>query len=145
MKAIHKKRLLNVAKALIDEARWRKRNPPRGSEDKFCMKRFVNACGSPACALGTYAHRRDLQRAFKIGEAGMAFPRPWVTTAGGVAIYIADPSRSEGPVMEHFGLTLRETVKLFGERGCGRAKTEHEAAAYIRAFVKRKEREARNA
>src|SRR5688572_21144506 len=35
---------------------------------EFHMHRFVNACGTPACVLGNYAAREDLQSAFRIKE-----------------------------------------------------------------------------
>ncbi len=139
MRTIHKKRLLNVAKALIDEARWRKKNPPRGPEDMFTMGRYGNPCGSPACAIGTYASRRDLQRAFVLkvdGEFGF-------DVFDAADLYI---SHEDGEnICTHFGITSADADALFGGEGCGGAQTEHEAAAFIRAFVKRKEREARNA
>ena len=140
MRKVFRKRLLNVAKALIDEARWRKKNPPRGPEDRFRMTDFTNPCGSPACALGTYASRRDLQRAFalKRGVRGVC-----MVGKDGKRFWL-DGATELAQLNEHFGLNVAEAQELFDDIGCNEARTEHEAAAYIRAFVKRKEREARN-
>jgi hypothetical protein len=53
-------RLLNVAKALRDAAEAKK---------FFCMRDIAivrDDCGTPACALGHYAARRDLQATFEL-------------------------------------------------------------------------------
>lgn len=71
-------------------------------------------CGTPACVWGHYNN---------------AHPRAFARDAGVMV-----------PAMQHFGVTYDEAAELFGSRGCGNAKTGPEAAAYIRAFVKRKEK-----
>ena len=54
--------------------------------------------------------------------------------------YDSAVDRQDSP-QEHFGLSIfSEYLELFGAHGCGEAKTGKEAAAYIRAFVKRKEK-----
>lgn len=147
MEAIHKERLLNVAKALREEAARRKANPPRNSGDRFNMECFANQCGSPGCALGTYAHRADLQSAFRIAK--LAGGTWWVVDAEGEQVYVDGPERdpdtdelhgesyASRSIKEHFGLTDEQAAELFWMTGCGNAQTEHEAADYIEAFVAR--------
>lgn len=132
MKAVHKKRLLNVARALEESPK----------PNAFTMTDFAQQCGTPACALGHYCSRRDLQKAFKLGGN---LVRLWpVDIKQERAIGISDRA-----ITEHFGLSndedllVSENEELFGPEGCGGAKTAKQAARYIRKFVARKEREAK--
>ncbi len=109
MNQIQKKRLLNVAKAL--------REAPEPS--KFTMVRYFNYCGTPACALGHYVFRTDLQKTFAKND----FIR------GGLSSYTDDS------VLTHFGISNRESEDLFGDDGCDMADTAIEAAKYIENFV----------
>ena len=119
---IYAERLLNVVRAL--------RESPL--PQAFTMVSFVwgsgnqHPCGTPACALGHYAARADLQGAFIVNR-----------TFG----YMC-PTNSElstcANSMEHFDLTEREHFELFGTDGCGQARTTEQAARYIEAFVDRK-------
>lgn len=103
------KRLLNVAKACRES-----RDP-----HAFTMQRFVwDHCGTPACAVGHYAARRDLQRCFTLAELQL----------GRLHYYSVR-------VLNHFGITKHEAMCLFGEFGCDRAKTVTEAAEFIESFV----------
>lgn len=111
---MNKERLLNVAKAL--------REAPE--PEKFTMIQFVHlapegGCGSPACALGHYAFRQDLQSAFTQDTFG---PQSGIGCA------------SE-EVLEHFGITEMQACQLFDSRGCDDANTPTEAADYIEKFV----------
>jgi len=124
MKAIHKKRLLNVAKAC------RETKFPKA----FTMSQYTRMegdwpCGTPGCALGNYAARRDLQRGFLIDSYGNARDR-----VCGLGLLPA--------AERHFGLAFGEVHRLFGPNGCGSAKTAKQAARFIENFVKRKERKA---
>lgn len=128
MRALHIRRLLNVVRALEESP-----NP-----DKFTMKRFGHECGSPACALGHYCSRPDLQSAFLLSrhaEDAACWPAPTddVTACLGI---------DNIEICAHFGLTADEAMDLFDENGCGGAQTALEAAKYIRDFVSRKEDEA---
>jgi hypothetical protein len=136
MNKVHQKRLLNVAKALRESA-----NP-----EAFTMEWFVHgdteqrdqgrvspfSCGTPACAIGHYAARRDLQRELKIvvreGDAEVVDSRRLPATCWSVH--------------EHFGVTPDESRDLFAYAGCGGAKTPKAAARYIERFVARKVKEA---
>lgn len=92
-------------------------------------------CGTPGCALGHYAARRDLQRTFTLQTEGEMVD---VCTANGE--WVAFPL--EDSVLEvfeeHFDLSASEVERLFGPDGCGRAKTPNKAADYIERFVKQR-------
>lgn len=131
MNKIQRKRLLNVARAL--------RESPKPED--FTMVGYANLCGTPACALGHYAARTDLQKVFRLV----------------VSVYVAnyDGNRYTNPplrlrarprvrdaigyahteVLEHFGINVPAAEELFGSRGCNRAQTAIEAAEYIERFV----------
>lgn len=123
---MNKERLLNVAKALRESP-----NP-----ETFSME-FFHRCGTPACALGHYAARADLQSTFELRE-GFGFQ-----LAGKPA---ADTLMFDGEeICEHFGITQEDAYRLFrdsdddGDReipcGCGGAQTAIEAAEWIERFV----------
>jgi hypothetical protein len=127
MRKVHKERLLKVARALRESA----------VPEDFTMRCFVNECGTPACALGHYAARRDLQRAFRISaEEGTDVdgnPAVYYYIRSKDGVYIAHDVE---PV-EHFGLDEEQAEELFGGHGCGNAKTPKAAARYIERFVAR--------
>lgn len=147
MNKIQEKRLLKVAKAL------RKSKQPQ----KFAMDKFVwgemdrlpmgadreqelNFCGTPACALGHYAARKD-QRFLKI-----VVDQPYVDNETPVASvkYFRNGDRIsyvDERIQEYFGIDYVETELLFGPEGCGEATDAIEAAKYIEQFVKDKRRE----
>lgn len=157
---VQETRLLNVAKALRDAHAARK---------KFTMEKFVfgqqdqissgdynyetgeygpacnqeeNFCGTPACALGHYAARTDLQRLLKVVVqkdyrgakfASLAF---FGTEADGDDNC---PQYDDEKFEQHFGLDYHEMEELFGGDGCGNARTALQAAKYIERFVKQKQ------
>ncbi len=112
-------RLLSVVRAL-EEAK-----EPEPGKPGFSMSMFVHGCGTPACALGHYAARRDLQSEFEIVGDQLMF------------------KNGTHPLLDgslHFGfdaLDLDHMSELFSASGCGGAKTRHEAADYIRDFIRR--------
>jgi hypothetical protein len=114
-------RLLNVAKAL--------RESP--DPDKFTML-HVHTCGTPACALGHYAARRDLQEMFQLSPT---------TEVGVLTIGVWGATRSTHGwltfVAHHFGITDDQAYLLFGGFGCNAAQTPNAAARYIENFVAR--------
>jgi hypothetical protein len=116
-------RLLNVARAL--------RESP--TPEKFEMGNVTHACGTPACAIGHYIARQDLQQEFK--------PLPvdsiYMGSLGTAKIVIGEDvfDWENVRVREHFDITAREFEELFGPSGCGMAKTPIEAAEYIERFV----------
>ena len=118
---MHFKRLLNVAKSLREAA------PKRKKDGKFSMEDYVNRCGTPACALGHYAARTDLQKTFKIRNS-LYYNNEF---------YLSQPDDGGE---EHFGIYADEHVELFGVDGCDNAKTPIQAARYIEGFVKRKQK-----
>lgn len=120
---MNKKRLLNVAKALREAP-----NPKQ-----FTMLRFgrsgANRCGTPCCALGHYAARKDLQQTFALNANGQLC-RADDPRLGFIGI--------DNPlVQEHFDISLGQTGELFDSEGCDSATTVERAAQYIENFVKR--------
>lgn len=124
---IHAQRLLDVARAT------RETSVP----DNFTM-RYFGDCGSPACALGNYAVRRDLQRVFYLGKLPGSSTRLFLLSVADNGLVSCLVSCNEGLVQRHFGISEAEAVELFSGVGCGHAQTPEAAAAYIEAFVARK-------
>ncbi len=132
------KRLLNVAKALRESER-----PEFFTMGRFGFlpfERIVNSCkavgtyapecGTPACALGHYAARKDLQKTFTLSG-----------NRCNAAKLAPDGSGRVGVAEKHFGISYREYLELFDSGGCGRAQTPKTAALYIERFVARKIKE----
>ncbi|MEM9388719.1 MAG: hypothetical protein AAGA68_27000 [Pseudomonadota bacterium] len=112
-------RLRKVVRAL------RESPPP----ESFTMRVFGQGCGTPACALGHYAARRDLQRTFKLSPHGL------LRGGDGTRLYDA-----YGAATEHFQLSGDDVaIELFGAHGCDDAATAEGAADYIEAFCDRVE------
>ena len=108
-------RLRNVVRAL--------RESP--APDDFTMSRFLNSwCGTPACAIGHYTLRRDLQHEFTVVRGRV--------NLGG------DTMDDWNPLVQPFDVTSEESTELFGVTGCGNAKTIEQAATYIEGFIERK-------
>ncbi len=137
-----KKRLLNVAKALRETQ----------TPDDFRMSLFGNACGTPACALGHYASRTDLQKAFvfRVNREDAAYNKRQSqamledpsTYRGLISPHVATVKRPraalwyDGPeILEHFGITDYQAELIFGGHGCGGARHPDEAAQFIERFV----------
>lgn len=151
MNKVQTKRLLNVARALRESpapklfnmskfvwgdnvGRWCSNDPTFALNEK-------NFCGTPACALGHYGARKDLQKTFSI-KIGVEFAE-LVSVKPNPSEYEDDEpdyfvSCNTGNVLEHFGLTLEESHTLFAEEGCGGAKTAKGAASFIEKFVAKK-------
>lgn len=128
----YKTRLLNVAKALRESP-----NPNAfdmsiyGHDGEFHYwnwsgKETKFDCGTPACALGHYASRRDLQKTFRLDE-------DYIVVNDNEVIGYASQE-----ISDHFGITFGECAELFDADGCNNAKTAKQAAKYIERFVKEK-------
>ena len=117
---MRKDRLLNVARALRES-----KNP-----EDFDMGMYGHACGTPACALGHYAAREDLQHTFTLDAVNdsILVGEDWV----------GFDSRD---VRDHFGITPSEALELFEAEGCAGAKTAIEAAEFIERVVAEREAE----
>lgn len=149
MNKIQEKRLLNVARALRES-----QNPERftmagfvwgdrllGLKDSWVKPQVEESwCGTPACALGHYAGRTDLQKTFKIRK-NLDFspdgPSAAIVDRDGITLDHIDGQL----VQDHFGLNNEEVVELFGATGCNRARTPLDAAKYIEAFVRLKKKQ----
>lgn len=131
MRAIYRKRFANLIRVLRDAQK---------SEDlraKFTMNQYgfsatttaYDACGTPACAMGHYAFRKDVQRTFSLNTGG------WVVAYDGH--HIPDEASH---FAEHFGISLDEVERLFGFEGCNNAKTPKQAADFLAAWLKKETR-----
>lgn len=146
-------RLLNVAKSLRES-----KTPKRFTMNKFVWGemdrlaydlRDVNAekfvqkerdfCGTPACALGHFGARTDLQSLLKIrtrvvdGEkiAGLEYSRGLSEDQDKLVSYL------DKRVQKYFGIDEGEADRLFGPDGCGNAKSVNAAANFIERFVQK--------
>lgn len=105
-------------------------------EDDVKKTADVNFCGTPSCAIGHFAGRRDLQKLLKIGHAinlsDPSKPGPMeVQDNDGNKVMVQDEL-----LQNYFGLGVDDLDQLFGAHGCGSAKTPKDAAKYIERFVK---------
>lgn len=117
MNTFQRNNFLNLIKAIAEH--------PKPSE--FTMNYYGHSCGTPGCALGTYASRTDLQDTFKLKVYDL------FSTAGYRIDYY------HHLVEKHFGLTTEEVHKLFSATGCGGAATAEEAHAYLVNFLAEKD------
>jgi len=159
MNKVQMKRLLNVARALRDAHAAKKKfdmekwifgdvgalkdsYDPRTGFYKTCNEE-ANFCGTPACALGHYAARTDLQRLLKVSILKDRYGTKYATMDrfGGVA---GDGDWEEQDVKDHFGIDGEEFSELFDPEGCNNARTSLQAAKYIEKFVKRKQNTGRS-
>lgn len=128
MGKIHLKRLRNLVRVL------REAHENEKLRRDFTMERFGfynphGKCGTPACAFGHYAVRRDVQRTFKMDWRGIVF------AAGRLAI--PEPADFAQDIAPHFGISSEECNELFENDGCGKAQTPAQAANYIEQFIER--------
>lgn len=102
------------------------RSTSEADPEDFNMREYGNPCGTPACVLGNYANRTDLQDAFSFEPAQNG---EVVSTTGD---YVAYGGKL---VQKHFGITTYDAAEIFsGESGCAGAKTPAEAVAFLEAF-----------
>lgn len=123
MNAIHLKRLSQVAVALEDASRY------QFFVKIFTMKKWgyesdpVN-CGTPACAIGHFAVRTDLQKSFEL--------------RGDTLFYKGRDVGTPAEFRRYFGLSYGEAKLLFSVSGCDKAQTPRQAAKFIRKFIAKK-------
>ncbi len=153
MNKVQTKRLLNVARALreahaakkkFDMGKWVFGDETALSHDfdldKNCTitkNEEANFCGTPACALGHYAARTDLQRILKVSILKNHEGIPYAT----MDAFGGEPGCDwdDEVVCQHFGITDDEFYELFDAEGCGGARTALQAAKYIEKFVVKKQ------
>lgn len=133
MKQIYLKRLNNLARILREAALIEKtREEFRG----FDMSRWGysarpgQTCGTPACALGHYADRRDVQRRFSLTKQGEVKTHGKGARSGGLIDRAGD----------HFGITSEQAHAMFGggdDPGDNKAKMPNGAAYYVERLIKR--------
>jgi len=119
---VYKQRLLNVVRAL--------RESPE--PHRFTMKSY-SRCRTPACALGHYAFRTDLQDKFYLGEGLGLGP-----VLHGRQCIQSGLSCNSTEIQEHFGLNASEAYCLFNTSGCDNAGNAIAAADYLEKFAREK-------
>lgn len=117
--------LRNVCRALRESPNPSSESP--NSSSGFTMGVYARECGAPACCLGHYAMRHDLQNIFEISTMQR------LKLIGG-----NDVDFDDDPVLKHFGIDIYESHELFSGIGCNKAKTPEEAAQFIENFIKEK-------
>lgn len=127
------------------------------------MNQVIHPCGTPACVWGHYVARTDLQSDFVADLRCSAQARLVTGPSAGWGL-----SYNDEKVCKHFGLRVNDVERLFAaphdectcdraadywyddddhegdclwHGGCGGATTPEDAAAYIRAFVAKREAE----
>ena len=96
----------------------------------FDMQRYVHVCGTPACALGFYAAREDLQSFLTLRAGDMTYTRPDSDMRPSHRACYTDDQ-----LCAHFGLKPKEMFLLFSSRGCDNAATREDAIEYLEGFI----------
>jgi len=81
--------------------------------ESFTTSVFHNPCGTPACVLGHYETYILKDHLFSSNLSTSYTVR----------------------AAEHFDVSFKESLELFGAWGCGGAKTAQQAIAYIEDFI----------
>lgn len=121
--AVFRQRLLNAARSVMEYDH----SEDRVRRGEIYMGGFIKSCGAPACVLGHYAAREDLQDDFKVFGFGI------VHKYGGFSLGF-----DSGYVRKHFNLKSDELKSLFGEQGCGNATRAKQVSEYMNNFVAKK-------
>lgn len=105
----------------------------------FKMNAYAHDCKTPACVLGNYAIRDDLQNVFELHGYTRWDGRMLVglvPKGDEDFLTIHTTLDCDGPtIQEHFALQQGEANNMFGMYGCGDASTPLQAAEYIARFV----------
>ncbi len=152
MNTTQAQRLVNVANALrdadlnhwfFDMDSWgydpKRFNLGERGNPKFTMPEnevdFIDEhkCGTPACALGHYAVRPDLQGKFKLTKEGNLRMRTESRPVLGEEVDLGSLQ-----MHQYFGISYDEAQELFAHDGCDDAQTPLAAARYIERFVRSK-------
>lgn len=133
------KQIMNRRRGIFNVANFKNliRAVESAHPDDFTMETYANDCGTPACVLGHYASRGDLQSEFRLTSPRINMMKMVRNHAGHALSYVSEE------VLTHFGLTPDEADALFSEGGCGQAGDDRDAALqYLRLFLKEREEEA---
>lgn len=127
---INQKRFLNLIKALrespIPEAFNMGCYVRGGMYDDYADKSW---CGTPACILGHYAAREDLQKLLRIKERPDNLFQLVYVRSGEVAEF------QDAAISRHFGISEEQAIRLFSSVGCNEAKTPAQAIEYIEELM----------
>lgn len=120
-------RLLQLADILdqADEIHDQKHEP------LYLQSFYRHSCGTPACALGHWAAAHPERWAFVNDVPWLIDVQPYQNSFHKIEL------RGHNAAAIEFGLKPWQSRLLFGEFGCGNARSSQEAAAYIREFVRR--------
>lgn len=116
--ALGNQRLLQLAE-MLDTADERHR---ANDEPEYDQSYFHHPCGTPSCAAGHWAYSN---------KDRWSFPACRLIDGTGLGI--------QGDLECEFCLSSEEYDELFECDGCACARTANDAAAYIRAFVARRQ------
>lgn len=89
----------------------------------------ANWCGTPACILGHYAAREDLQKLLRVEKYGDNAYR---------IVYVRNGEPAEfqdTPIHKHFGISDLQAYRLFSSVGCNEAQTPAQAITYIEELM----------
>ncbi len=127
------KRLTNLARIARDA---QKAESLLSKVRRFTMHRWGygadkgETCGTPACLLGHYAARIDVQRRFSLRKDGEVRTHGKGRYANSLIQRAAD----------HFGITFDDAHAMFGNSqapGANQAKSPAGAAQYVERFIER--------
>jgi len=110
-----------------------------GDGPEINMNVFFNDCGTPGCAIGHYAARKDLQSEYESADTfvqrtdGVAFPAKYLSVIEDGFIFMYAGIFQD--FAKHFDVTHAEATGLFGSSGCNKAKTKEEVVDYIENFI----------
>lgn len=124
--AVFRQRLLNAAQSVLDYDHSEDRIVP----GEIYMGSYIKPCGAPACVLGHYCAREDLQDDFSVRYRGIISrnANPNDNSLGFDSI----------EVRRHFDLRFDESHAIFGEYGCRNARHPEQVSEFIRDFVANK-------
>lgn len=86
-------------------------------------------CGTPACVLGNFGAREDLQRLLCIRDESLAFVERVERDLLNIVSYCDER------IASYFDLTTNECYEMFGLDGCNEAKALDAALAYVEDFI----------
>lgn len=95
-------------------------------------KKIAHPCGTPACSMGHYAAREDLQNRFRLNSRGTICLRN-----------NREVENITAEICNHFDIDNYQAEELFGSIGCGDASSLRDATKYVKKFIKREKKNAR--
>ena len=97
----------------------------------FDMNNYVHACGTPACVLGYFASRVDLQRKFVLAKNAQGY----MTCQLRVQDHDYPVDYEDTQVLGYFGINREQAEYLFGGGYPNDGKTPAQMRRKIRKFI----------